>query len=139
MLLDCNLLYIICLIHAEPTKPLIEVPDTKRDIPVGDGSPVVMNIGDNVTAASNTTITIRCPVSGVPKPSVSWKMDDVEIAYFSWKMDDVQSTEGDKFSITDENTLIIKRPGVEVSAKYTCSVENKFGKDYISSRVTILG
>ena len=139
MLLVSNLLYIICLMHTEPTKPMIEVPDTKRDIPVGDGSPVIMNIGDNVTAASNTTITIRCPVSGVPKPSVSWKMDDVEIAYFSWKRDDVQSFEGDKFSITDDSTLIIKRPGVEVSAKYTCSVENKFGKDYISSHVKILG
>lgn len=111
----------------EPNKPIIEVPDTKRDIPVGDGSPVIMNIGDNVTAASNTTITIRCPVSGVPNPSVSWKMDDIQI------------TEGDRFSITDDSTLIIKRPGVEDSAKYTCSVENKFGKDYISSLVNILG
>ena len=106
---------------------MIEVPGTKRDIPVGDGSPVIMNVGDNVTAASNTTITIRCPVIGVPKPSVSWKMDDVQI------------TEGDRFSITDDSTLIVKRPGVEVSAKYTCSVENKFGKDYISSHVKILG
>lgn len=111
----------------EPNKPIIEVPDTKRDIPVGDGSPVIMNIGDNVTAASNTTITIRCPVSGVPNPSVSWKMDDNQI------------TEGDRFSITDGSTLIIKRPGVEDSAKYTCSVENKFGKDYISSLVKIIG
>lgn len=111
----------------EPTKPIIEVPNTKRDIPVGDGSPVIMNIGDNVAAASNTTITIRCPVSGVPNPSVSWKMDDIQI------------TEGDRFSITDDSTLIIKRPGVEDSAKYTCSVENKFGKDYISSLVNILG
>lgn len=106
---------------------MIEVPDTKRNIPVGDGSPVIMNIGDNVTAASNTTITIRCPVSGVPKPSVSWKMDDV------------QMTEGDRFSITDDSTLVIKRPEVEDSAKYTCSVQNKFGKDDISSHVTILG
>ena len=113
--------------HTEPTKPLIEVPDTKRDILVGDGSPIIMNIGDNITAASNTTITIRCPVKGVPKPSVSWKMDDVQI------------TEGDRFSITDDSSLIIKRPEVEDSAKYTCSVQNKFGKDYISSHVTILG
>ena len=106
---------------------MIEVPEIKRDIPVGDGSPVTMNIGDNVTAASNTTITIRCPVSGVPKPSVSWKMDDVQI------------TEGDRFFVTDDNTLIIKRPEVEGSTKYTCSVQSKFGKDNISSHVTILG
>ena len=111
----------------EPTKPVIKVPETRREIPIGDGSPVTVNVGDNVTAASNTTITIRCPVSGVPTPSVSWKMDDVQI------------TEGVRFSIAADNSLVIKGPEVEDSAKYTCSVQSEFGKDDTSSFVTIVG
>ncbi|KAL9986930.1 hypothetical protein ACROYT_G001147 [Oculina patagonica] len=59
----------------EPVKPAIEVPKQGQDIPVDDVSAVSMNVGDNVTAASNTTITIRCPVSGVPTPSVTWLKD----------------------------------------------------------------
>ena len=106
---------------------MIEVPETGREIPVGDGSPVTMNVGDNVTAASSTTITIRCPVSGVPTPSVIWTKDEVEIA-----------PEG-AFTITDDKSLVIKGTGVQDSAKYTCSVQSNFGKDDISSTVRIKG
>ena len=86
-----------------------------------------MNVGDNVTAASNTTITIRCPVSGVPTPSVTWQKDGVEII------------EGDKFAITDDNSLVIKRVEVEHSASYTCIAQSEFGKDETSSTVEIIG
>ncbi|KAJ7365773.1 hypothetical protein OS493_002490 [Desmophyllum pertusum] len=109
-----------------PIKPVIDVPKTGREIPVGDGSPVTMNVGDNVTAASNSTITMRCPVSGVPTPAVTWHKDGVQVL------------EGDKLSIMDDNTLIIKGPEVEDSAKYTCSVQNSFGKDDASSTVRII-
>ena len=106
---------------------MIEVPKTGRIIPVGDGSPVTINIGDNVTAASNTTITIRCPVSGVPTPSVSWTKRGVEII------------PGDEFTITEDNSLVIEGAKVEDISKYTCSVQNKFGKDDMSSNVDITG
>ena len=106
---------------------MIEVPETGRVIPVGDGSPVTMNIGDNVTAASNTTITIKCPVSGKPTPSVTWTIGGVEI------------TPGDEFTITEDNSLVIEGADVEDSSKYTCSVDSKFGKDHVSSTVNIKG
>ena len=122
-----NSVLIVCFIHTEPTKPVINVPDSGRDIPVGDGSPVTMNVGDNVTAASNTTIAIRCPVSGVPRPSVNWQRDDIQI------------TEGDRFSISDDNTLVIKGAVVQQSSKYTCSVQSVFGQDDASSIVRIIG
>ena len=86
-----------------------------------------MSIGDNVTAALNTTITIRCPVRGVPTPSVSWKKNGVKVV------------EGEKISIGAESTLIIKEADQKDSAKYTCSVLNSFGKDDISSTVSIIG
>ena len=114
-------------IPLEPLKPEIEVLETGREIPVGDGSPVTMNIGDNVTAASNTTITIRCPVSGVPTPAVTWEKDGVQVV------------ERDRINIADDNTLVIKEAELIDSAKYTCIVENLLGKDEISSTVKIIG
>ena len=114
-------------ILTEPAKPVIEVPETGREIPVGDGSPVTMNVGDNVTAASNTTITIRCPVSGVPTPAVTWEKDGSQVIL------------GDKLSITGDNSLLIKDTGVDDSAKYTCRVRSKFGTDETSSSVRIIG
>ena len=106
---------------------MIEVPKPGQQIPVGDGSPVTMNVGDNVTAAANTTIIIRCPVSGVPVPSITWKKDGVQVV------------EGERINIADDNTLVIEESVLEDSAKYTCSVQNSFGADDISSTVRIIG
>jgi len=117
----------LSVISKGPSKPTIEVPESGKEIPVGDGSPVTMNIGDNVTAASNTTINVRCPVSGVPAPSVTWTKDGVQII------------PGDELSLTDDNSLVIRGADVGDSAKYTCSVQSKFGKDDISSIVKIKG
>ena len=86
-----------------------------------------MNIGDNVTAASNTTITIRCPVSGVPTPAVTWLEDGA------------QTIGGDKFSMTDDNSLVINDVETKHSAKYSCIAQNEFGKDEASSTVRIIG
>ena len=107
--------------------PEIEVPETRREIPVGDGSPVTMDIGDNVTAASNTTISIRCPVRGIPTPTVTWEKDGVQVV------------ERARINIDDDNTLVIKEAESKDSAKYTCIVENSFGKDDASSTVQIIG
>ena len=114
-------------IPKEPAKPVIKVPESGKDIPIGDGSPVTMNVGDNVTAASNTTITIRCPVSGVPTPAVTWERDGVQVI------------KGVKLSIKDDNTLTIRGANLEDSAKYTCTVQNAFGKVEASSIAKMIG
>ena len=111
------------LIHAEPVKPVIEVPKPGRDIPVGDGSPVIMNIGDNVTAASNTTITIRCPVSGVPTPVVTWEKDGAPVVGSD--------------RVGEDNSLVIT--GAQENAKYTCRVSNVVGEDSLSSVINLIG
>ena len=87
-----------------------------------------MNVGDNVTAASNTTITIRCPVSGVPTPSVTWHKDGIHI----FEQDRVTF-------IADNNSLVIEVAMVVDSAKYTCRVQSVFGMDEVSSQVTLIG
>ena len=97
-------------------------------MPVGDGSPVTMNVGDNVTAASNTTIIIRCPVSGVPTPSVTWHRDGIQV----FKQD--RGT-----FIAANNSLVIEAAKVVDSAKYSCRVQSVFGMDEVSSQVTITG
>lgn len=117
----------LCILFLEPVEPKIEIIEAGQEIPVGDGSPVTMNVGDNVTAASNTTITIRCPVSGVPTPSVTWTKDGVKVG------------SSDYFTMTKETSLVIKGASVKHSAKYTCSVKSKFGMESISSFVTIKG
>ena len=117
----------ICLMHTEPVKPIIEVPEPGQEIPVGDGSPVTVSVGDNVTAASNTTITIRCPVSGVPTPAVTWQKDGVQVIG------------GKNIIIADDQSLVLTGATIEDSAKYTCSVQTSFGKDDASSIVTIIG
>jgi len=111
----------------EPVKPVIEVPEPGRDIPFGDDSVVTMNIGDNVTAASNTTITITCPVSGVPTPVVTWNKDGVPVV------------DGGRINFAENNTLVMEQVELGDSAKYTCSVQNSFGKDEASSIVRIIG
>ena len=110
----------------EPIKPVIEVPKPGQKIPVGDGSPVTMNVGDSVTAVSNTTITIRCPVRGVPTPDVTWEKDGKQV------------TPGGRFSISSDYTLVIKEAAVDDSAEYTCSVKSVAGTDSESSTVEII-
>jgi len=107
---------------------MIKLPEPGREIPVGDGSPVSMNIGDNVTAASNITISIRCPVSGVPTPVVTWQKDGVPV------------TAGGKISLVNEKAqLIIRAADGDDSGKYSCTVENNFGKNSLSSIVRVIG
>ena len=106
---------------------MIVAPEPGRDIPFGDGSAVTMNIGDNVTAASNTTITIRCPARGVPTPVVTWKKDGVPVV------------DGGRINFAENSSLVMKDVELENNAKYTCSVQNTFGKDEASSIVTIIG
>ena len=88
---------------------------------------MTIKVGDNVTAVSETSITIKCPVSGLPKPTVIWEKDGVQI------------TAGEDISISGNNSLVIKGASVEDSAKYTCNIQNVAGTDSASSTVNIVG
>ena len=86
-----------------------------------------MNVGDNLTAASNTTITIRCPVSGVPTPAVTWLKEGAPII------------EGSDVFTTDDKSLVITRAEAEDIGRYTCRIVNVAGMDNSSSEITIIG
>lgn len=86
-----------------------------------------MTIGDNVTAVTNTSITIQCFTSGVPTPSVTWKKDGQEL-----------SRDG-RYTVQDDGSLVISEADKEDDARYTCTANSVAGKDSASSTVEIVG
>ena len=86
-----------------------------------------MNIGDNITALTNTSITIKCPTTGVPKPSVTWTKDGQEIP------------SGSKYRVQDDDSLMINEAGEEDNARYTCTADSSAGEDSSTSMVKIVG
>ena len=86
-----------------------------------------MTIGDNVTALTDTSITIRCPTSGVPTPTVTWKKDGRDIP------------DGGKYTIQGDNSLMITKADVDDGARYTCTANSVAGQDSASTEVQIVG
>jgi len=86
-----------------------------------------MTIADNVTALTNTSITIQCPTSGVPKPTITWTKDGQDI------------TNDGRYTIQDDGSLLISEALEEDSARYTCTARSADGKNSASSMVKIAG
>ena len=119
--------YFLFLVFIAPSKPLVKASSDPKTIEAQDRSPVTLPIGDNVTALSNTSVTIECPTTGVPKPIVTWTKNGQKI--FS----------GGRYLVQDDGSLLITEADEEDNARYTCSANNVAGKDSASSNVTIVG
>ena len=111
----------------EPSKPVAKTSDEPKTIEAQDQSPITLTIGDNVTALTNTSITIQCPTSGVPTPTVTWTKDGQEIP------------SRDRYTVQDDGSLLISEADEEDNARYTCTADNVAGKDSASSMVKING
>ena len=111
----------------EPSKPVIKISDKPKTVEAKDRSPITITIADNVTALANTSITIQCPTSGVPTPTVTWTKDNQEI------------TNDDRYTVQDDGSLLISEADVEDSARYTCTADSVAGKNSASSMVEIEG
>ena len=111
----------------EPSKPVINVSDKPKTVEAKDRIPITVTIADNVTALANTSITIQCPTSGVPTPTVTWTKDNQEI------------TNDGRYTIHDDGSLLISEAVEEDSARYTCIADSVTGKDSASSAIKILG
>ena len=105
----------------------MKIPDKPKTTEAQDRSPIIMNIGDNVTALTNTNITIQCHASGVPTPTVTWSKDGQKI--FS----------GGKYTVQDDGSLLISETDKEDTARYTCTATSVTGKDSASSVVQVVG
>ena len=111
----------------EPSKPVINVSDKPKTVEAKDRIPITVTIADNVTALANTSITIQCPTSGVPTPTVTWRKDNQEI------------TNDGRYTVQDDGSLLIGETDIEDSARYTCTADSVTGKDSASSTVQIIG
>ena len=106
---------------------MVNIYGTPKTIDAEDRSPIIMAIADNVTALTNTSITIQCPTSGVPTPTVTWTKDDKEI------------TNDGRYRVQDDGSLRISEAYEEDDARYTCTAHSVAGRDGASSTVQIVG
>ena len=115
------------LIFLDPVKPKINKPEKNRNIPIGDGSPVTGAIGDNVTALPNTSITITCSATGVPRPLIGWRKNGQTVS------------DGMNIHIAMDGTLTLHSAQIADRGMYTCEVKNSGGTDSISTQIDIKG
>mgnify|MGYP000370968886 CR=1 FL=1 len=111
----------------EHSKPKFGIKNESKTVEAQDHSPITLTVGDNVTALSNTSITIQCPTSGVPTPSVAWTKDGQEIPI------------GGKYKLEDDGSLVISEADGDDNGQYTCTADSVAGKDSKSSTVQIVG
>ena len=110
-----------------PSTPKLKISEKPKTIEVYDQNPITLTIGDNVTALINTSITIQCPTSGVPTPTMTWTKNNQQIA-----------SDG-RYTVHDDGSLLISEASEEDSARYTCTADSVVGKDSSSSIVQIVG
>ena len=108
-----------------PSKPVIKIPGKPTTIEAQDRNPITLTIGDNVTALTNTIITIQCPTNGAPIPSVTWTKDDQS------------NPTGGRYTTKSDGSLLIAGSREDDSAKYTCTAISVAGKESASSTVKI--
>ena len=107
----------------DPSKPSIYIRGTPKTLVAQDRSPITLNIGDNVTALTNTRIAIRCQASGVPIPTVTWTKDGEEIL------------SGGRYTVHADGSLLISEADEADTARYTCTAVSVAGQDSASSTV----
>lgn len=104
---------------------MIRIPGKPTTIEAQDRNPITLDIGDNVTALTSTSITIQCPTSGVPTPTVSWTKDGQSIP------------SGGRYTTKSDGSLLIASSREDDSAKYTCTAISVAGEDRASSTLKI--
>ena len=92
-----------------------------------DGESVSATIGDSVETATETTVAVHCPASGVPEPSITWLKDGERIA------------ENERISIFENGSLSISEALASDSGEYSCVARNRIGENTMTSTITVAG
>lgn len=71
-------------------------------------------------------VTLRCNPEAAPKPSFTWKKDNIAIGA------------GGKIFITDSGNLIIRQLSRDNEGIYTCIAKNQYGSDESRGRLIVL-
>jgi len=111
----------------EPSKPRINIHEVPKSIEAQNRSPLTLNIGDELTALTKTNVTIECPTSGVPRPTITWTKDGRILR------------DDGRYTIQIDGSLVIDEAKVEDSARFTCNADSINGQDSASSAVQIVG
>ena len=109
------------------SKPVISVSVTQKAIEAQDRSPITLTIGDNATALTDSSVTLLCHVSGVPKPIVTWTKFGQTIVT------------GGRYTVQDNGELLIDGAREEDEAQYKCTAVNVAGQDSESSYIRVVG
>lgn len=106
---------------------MIRISVAQKVIEAQDRSPIILTIGDNVTALTDSSVTLLCHVSGVPKPSVTWT-----------KYGQVIAT-GGRYAVRSTGELLIVGAREDDEAQYKCTAVNVAGQDSETSYIYIAG
>ena len=90
-------------------------------------NPITLNIGDELTALTKTNVTIECPTSGVPRPTITWTKDGRILR------------DDGRYTTQLDGSLMIDEATMQDSARYTCNADSINGQDSASSTVQIVG
>lgn len=90
-------------------------------------NPIILNIGDELTALTKTNVTIECPTIGVPRPTIMWTKDGRILR------------DDGRYTIQVDGSLVIDDAKLQDSARYTCNADSINGQDSASSTVQIVG
>ena len=120
----------------EPRKPSVGSADEGREIPVSERRSVI-NVGDNITALTNSTLRIGCPATGIPVPDVAWYKDGKLLA--KAPRSGLLTFADGLITVDFYNTLTFKHSMAADSGFYTCTAENIAGSHNLSSFVKFVG
>ena len=112
---------------AVPQKPSISRPDKPTLLHPKDYRPITMTVGDNLTALTDTSISIDCSASGIPTPTITWTLNDQELS------------PGSGYVIHENGTLVIEKASLLDEGRYRCIAKNVKGEDTKNSLVNVVG
>ena len=96
-------------------------------VPLQSTSKTVVQVGSTATVQSNTTVQITCPVTGMPKPAVTWAKDDEQLK------------SGGRYTIAESGVLTISELLVEDSGQYSCTAQNIQGSVKMTGILEVIG
>ena len=83
-------------------------------------------MGEDLTALTETTVSIACLVSGIPRPRVTWYKDNNVIE------------SGERVTLDGPN-LVIRNASLAENGRYVCKAKNLMGEASRGSNVLFIG
>ena len=85
-----------------------------------------MTVGQRLELLSLSNVTIRCPVSGLPHPEITWSLDGRNLVT------------GGRIRVQG-GSLVISSADTLDSGRYTCVASNLVGQARAQAYLTVIG